>query len=105
MPSYLRNHLLFQLPFSLLSVLPTLMLLFLDILKQIRVIAEAKVAKVNFTSMTLVALLTLMFAWHFPILSHMPINEASLVVVEGNQLLDITTVASLAILLSSAMVT
>ena len=105
MPSYLRNHLLLWLPFRLLSVLPTLMLLFLDILKQIRVIAEAKVAKVNFTPMTLMALLTPMFAWHFPILSHMPINEASLVVVEGNQLLDITTVASLAILLSSAMVT
>ena len=35
----------------------------------------------------------------------MAINEASLIVVEGNQLLDATIVASLAILLSSAGVT
>ena len=35
----------------------------------------------------------------------MAINEASLIIVEGNQLLDATTVVSLAILLSSAGVT
>ena len=35
----------------------------------------------------------------------MAINEASLIVVEGDQLLDATIVASLAILLSSAGVT
>ena len=65
MPSYLMTHLLLQLPFRLLSVLPTLMLLSLAILTPIRAVAEAKVARVNFTLMTLVALLTLMFAWHY----------------------------------------
>ena len=55
-PSYLRTHLLLQLPFGLLSKLPTLMLLSPAILTQIRVVAEAKVAKVNFILMTLVAL-------------------------------------------------
>ena len=55
-PSYLRTHLLLQLPFGLLSEWPTLMLLSLAILTQIRVVAEAKVAKVNFILMTLVAL-------------------------------------------------
>ena len=56
MLSYLRTHLLFQLPFGLLNELPALMLLFLDVLTQIRVLAEAKVAKANFILMTLVAL-------------------------------------------------
>ena len=56
MLSYLRTHLLLQLPFRLLSELPTLMLLSLAILTQIRVVAKAKVAKVNFILMTLVAL-------------------------------------------------
>ena len=45
-----------------------------------------------------------MFAWNYSILYRMAINEASLIVVEGNQLLDTTIVASLAILLSSARV-
>ena len=56
MPSYLRTHLLLQLPLGLLNELPALMLLSLAILTQIRVVAEAKVAKVNFILMTLVAL-------------------------------------------------
>ena len=55
-PSYLRTHLLLQLPFRLLSEWPAFMLLFLDVLTQIRVMAKAKVAKVNFILMTLVAL-------------------------------------------------
>ena len=38
-------------------------------------------------------------------ISHVAINKASLIVVEGNQLLDATIVASLAILLSIAGVT
>ena len=46
-----------------------------------------------------------MFAWHYSILSHIAINKASMIVVEGNQLLDATIVASLAIFLSSAGVT
>ena len=54
--SYLRTYLLFQLPFGFLSELPTLMLLYPAILTQIRVIDKAKVAKVNFILMTLVAL-------------------------------------------------
>ena len=49
-PSYLRTHLLLQLPFRLLSELPTLMLLSLAILTQIRVMAKAKVAKVKISS-------------------------------------------------------
>ena len=56
MPSYSRTHLLLQLPFGLLNELPTLMLLSLAILTHIRVVAEAKVAKVNFILITLVAL-------------------------------------------------
>ena len=60
--SYLRTHLLLQMPFQLLSILFTLMLLSLAILSPIRVMAEAKAAKVNFILMSLVALLTLMFA-------------------------------------------
>ena len=56
MPSYLRTHLLLQLPFGLLSELSTLMLLSPAVLTQIKDMAEAKVAKVNFILMTLVAL-------------------------------------------------
>ena len=56
MQFYLWIHLLWQLPFGLLSEWPTLMLLYPAILIQIRVVAEAKVAKVNFIFMTLVAL-------------------------------------------------
>ena len=56
MPSYLRTHLFLQLPFGLLSELPTLMLLSLAILTQIGVMAKAKVAKSNFILMNLVAL-------------------------------------------------
>ena len=56
MPSYLRTHLLLQLPFRLLSEWPALMLLSMAILTQIRIMAETKVAKVNLTLMTLVAL-------------------------------------------------
>ena len=82
-----------------------MMLLFLAVLTQIRVIAEAKIAKVYFILMTLVALYTLMFAWHFSTLYYVAINKASLIVVEGNQLLDATIVVSLAISLSSAGVT
>ena len=54
--AYLRTHLVLQLPFGLLSKLPALMLFYPAILTQIRVMAEAKVAKVNFIPMTLVAL-------------------------------------------------
>ena len=46
-----------------------------------------------------------MFVWHYLTLYHMDINKASLIMVEGDQLLDATIVASLAILLSSAGVT
>ena len=46
-----------------------------------------------------------MFAWHHLTLCHAAIKEASLIVVGGDQLLDATIVASLAILLSSAGVT
>ena len=56
LPSYLSTHLLLQLSFGLLNELPALMLLFPVILTQIRVVAEAKVAKVNFILMTVVAL-------------------------------------------------
>ena len=55
-PSYLRTHLLLQLPFGWLSKLPTLMLLSQAVLTQIRVMAKAKVAKVISILMTLVAL-------------------------------------------------
>ena len=61
MPSYLRTHLLVQLPFRLLSELPTLILWSPAILSPIRIMAKAKVAKVNFILKTLVALYTLMF--------------------------------------------
>ena len=54
--SYLRTHLLLQLPFGLLNEWPTLMLLSQAILTQIRVMAKAKVAQVNFVLMTLVSL-------------------------------------------------
>ena len=54
--SYLRTYLLLKLPFRLLSEWLALMLLSQAILTQIRVIAKAKVAKVNFILMTLVAL-------------------------------------------------
>ena len=56
MPSYLRTHLLLQLPFGLLSTLPALKLLSQAALIQIRAMAEAKVAKVNYILMTLLAL-------------------------------------------------
>ena len=46
-----------------------------------------------------------MFAWNYFILCHVAINKTSLIVVKGNQLLDTTIVASLAILLSSAGIT
>ena len=55
-PSYLRTHLLLQLSFGLLSELPTLMLMSPEILTQIRLMANAKVAKVNFILITPVAL-------------------------------------------------
>ena len=45
-----------------------------------------------------------MFAWHYSTLYHMAINKARLIVVKGNQLLDVTIVASLAIFLSSSRV-
>ena len=54
--SYLRTYLLLKLPFRLLSEWPALMLLSQAILTQIRVIAKAKVAKVNLILITLVAL-------------------------------------------------
>ena len=46
-----------------------------------------------------------MLAWRYLTLCHIAINEASLIVVEGNQLLDATIIASLAILLNKAGVT
>ena len=46
-----------------------------------------------------------MFAWHYLTLFHVAINKASLIMVEGDQLLDVTIVESLTILLSSARVT
>ena len=63
-PFYLTIHLLLQLPFWLLRMFPTLMLLSLAALTQIRAMAEAIMAKVDFIPMTLAALLTPMFAWH-----------------------------------------
>ena len=54
--SYLRTYLLLKLPFGLLGKLLALILLSLAILTQIRVVAEAKVAKVNSILTTLVAL-------------------------------------------------
>ena len=105
MLSYLRTHLFLQLPFRLLNMLPTLMLLSLAILTQSRALAKAKVAKVDFILITMVVLLTPMFMWHYSTLCHVAINEASLVMFEGDRLPDATTVASLAILLTSAGVT
>ena len=81
------------------------MLLSPAILAPIRVVVKAKVARENFTVMTLVALLTPIFTWHYQTLCHMAINEASLIVVKGDQLPDSTTVASLATSLSGARVT
>ena len=46
-----------------------------------------------------------MISWHYSTLYHVAINEASLIVVKGAQLLDATIVASLAILLSSSRAT
>ena len=46
-----------------------------------------------------------MFTWLYSMLCHVAINEASLIMVKGDQLLDATIVPSLAILLSSAGVT
>ena len=46
-----------------------------------------------------------MFAWHYLALYQMAINKARLIMVKGDQLLDATIVASLAILLSSIGVT
>ena len=43
-----------------------------------------------------------MLTWYYSILCHVAINEASLIMVEGNQMLHATTVASLTILLNSA---
>ena len=104
MPPYLKTHLLLQLPFGLLSMLPTLMLLSLAVSTQIRAVAKGKVAKVNFILMTLTAPNS---DSHIALLDlyHMSTNEASLIVAKGDQLLDETTVASLAFLLDSAGVT
>ena len=46
-----------------------------------------------------------MFAWHYLTLCHVAINKASMIMAEGDQLLDAIVLASLAILLSSARVT
>ena len=46
-----------------------------------------------------------MFTWHYLTLCNLAIHKSSLIVVKGDQLLDATIVASLAILLSSAGVT
>ena len=46
-----------------------------------------------------------MFVWHYLTLYHMAMNKASLIMVEGDLLLNATIVASLAILLSSTGVT
>ena len=46
-----------------------------------------------------------MFAWQYLTLYHVTMNEAILIVVKGNQLLDATIVVGLAILLSSTEVT
>ena len=67
--------------------------------------ADAKVARENFTPMTLVAPFTLMFAWQYWALDRMAINEFGLVLIERNQLPNATTVASLTISLSSSGVT
>ena len=48
MLSYLRTQLVLQLPFGLVSELPTFMLLSPVDLTPIRVVAKAKMAKVNF---------------------------------------------------------
>ena len=65
MLSFLRAHLLLQLPFRLLSMLPILVHLFLAILTQIRALNEVKVARENFTLVTPVALFALMLTWHY----------------------------------------
>ena len=65
MPSYLRPHLLLEVPFGLLSMIPTLILLLLAILTPITAMAKAKVARVNLTPITLAAPLTLIFVWHY----------------------------------------
>ena len=46
-----------------------------------------------------------MFAWHYSTLYHVAINKTRLIIAEGDQLLDATIVACLAILLSSSGVT
>ena len=46
-----------------------------------------------------------MFTWHYLTLCHVAINEASLIVVKGDQLLDATIVKSLTISLSSSGLT
>ena len=81
------------------------MLLSLAILTLIRAIAKARVTRVNFTLMNLVALLTLMSVWCHKTLNHVAIKVASFIMVEGNQLPDANTVASLAIFLNSFGVT
>ena len=65
MPLCLKNLLLLQLPLGLLSKLPALMLLSLAFFTPIRVMDAAKLPMVNFILMTLVALLTPMFALHY----------------------------------------
>ena len=105
MQSYLKTHLFLQLPYGFLSILHTLMQLFLVILTQFISIEKAKEVRVNFTLMTLVIHFTLIFAWHYKILYNMAINNASLIIVEGGQLLDATIAASLAISLSRSGVT
>ena len=47
----------------------------------------------------------MMFTWHYSTLCYISIKKASLIVIEGDQLLDATIMASLAILLSSAEAT
>ena len=80
-----------------MATFSALMQLFLTILTQIKALDKAKVVRINLTLITLVVLLTLMFTWNYQILYFMAVNEVSLIVVEGNQLLDVTIVASLAI--------
>ena len=65
MLSYLMTHLLLQLPFGSLSILPALMLLYLTIATQIKAMAKAKAAKVDFILMILAELLTLIFTWYY----------------------------------------
>ena len=65
MLSYLMTHLLLQLPFGSLSILPALILLYLTIATQIKAMAKAKAAKVDFILMILAELLTLIFTWYY----------------------------------------